>query len=217
MNDQIKFISKKDLIIWDFDGVIKDSIQAKGHAFGSLFGEKYSVIYNKVLNHHYKNGGISRFDKIKLYLSWAGLSNREETIKQYSQKFSYSVVNEVINSPWIEGIETYLHKCFDNQTLALVSATPKDELVSILLKLDIHKYFKFIFGYPTKKEEAYKKIIASSGLEKSEIISIGDSISDYKSSISVGIDFLLRIDEIKDEIPSWYNGKTISNFTCEQN
>ena len=217
MSEQIKFISKKDLIIWDFDGVIKDSIHAKGHAFGSLFGEKSSAIYNKVLSHHFKNGGISRFDKIKIYLTWAGLSNREETIRQYSKKFSDAVVNEVINSPWIEGIEKYLHKCYENQTLALVSATPKDELVNILLKLDIHKYFKFIFGYPTTKEDAYKKIIINTGIEKSDIISIGDSISDYNSSISVGIDFILRIDELKEEIPSWYNGKTISNFICEQN
>ncbi|MBT7899475.1 MAG: HAD hydrolase-like protein, partial [Candidatus Marinimicrobia bacterium] len=54
-------------IIFDFDGVIADSVQVKTDAFASLYEQYGDNIVTKVIEHHEANGGMSRFKKIKLY------------------------------------------------------------------------------------------------------------------------------------------------------
>ena len=54
-------------IIFDFDGVIAESVQVKTDAFVELYKQYESNIVEKVLKHHEANGGMSRFEKIKFY------------------------------------------------------------------------------------------------------------------------------------------------------
>ena len=54
-------------IIFDFDGVILDSNDVKTEAFYEMYIQYGESIAKKVVNHHKKNGGISRFQKFKLY------------------------------------------------------------------------------------------------------------------------------------------------------
>ena len=66
MNDKTKIrIKNAKIIFWDFDGVIKDSVPVKGEAFRKLFIKYGSDISEKVVDHHYKNGGVSRYEKIR--------------------------------------------------------------------------------------------------------------------------------------------------------
>lgn len=67
--DSVKtLIGSAELIFWDFDGVIKDSVSVKTLAFEKLFLPYGKKIAQKVKNHHEANGGVSRFEKIPLYL-----------------------------------------------------------------------------------------------------------------------------------------------------
>ena len=54
-------------IIFDFDGVIAESIQMKTDAFATLYSDNGADIVQRVVSHHEANGGMSRFDKIKYY------------------------------------------------------------------------------------------------------------------------------------------------------
>ena len=54
-------------IIFDFDGVIAESVQVKTDAFAALYAVNGKDIVKKVINHHEANGGMSRFEKIKHY------------------------------------------------------------------------------------------------------------------------------------------------------
>ena len=50
-------------ILWDFDGVILDSMKIKGNGFIELFKD-CNVNDVKILEqYHYNNGGVSRFEK----------------------------------------------------------------------------------------------------------------------------------------------------------
>ena len=60
--------NKYDLIFWDFDGVIKESVSVKTDAYVELFSLYGSDICKQVRKHHLANGGMSRYDKIPLYL-----------------------------------------------------------------------------------------------------------------------------------------------------
>ena len=54
-------------IIFDFDGVIAESVHIKSSAFSDLYKPYGTEIVKKVVNHHEANGGISRFKKIRYY------------------------------------------------------------------------------------------------------------------------------------------------------
>ena len=66
------------LIFWDFDGVIKDSVDVKTQEFVKLFESSGSHVAEQVRLHHEANGGISRFEKLPLYLHWAGEDPTED-------------------------------------------------------------------------------------------------------------------------------------------
>ena len=53
-NISMKKIQDSEVIFWDFDGVIKDSVSVKAEAFKILFSEYGREIVQKVVNHHYK-------------------------------------------------------------------------------------------------------------------------------------------------------------------
>ena len=52
-------------IIFDFDGVIVDSVDVKGLAFAEIYSKYGGGIAEKVLSHHRSNGGMSRKVKFK--------------------------------------------------------------------------------------------------------------------------------------------------------
>ena len=83
--------NQKRFLFWDFDGVIKDSVDVKTCAFVSLFKNFGSEVLNQVVEHHEANGGVSRFEKMPLYLDWAGVK-----VKQLSL---YNCFYEIIGAP----------------------------------------------------------------------------------------------------------------------
>ena len=95
-------------IFWDFDGVIKESLSIKAEAFVSIFNGFDSQILDRILEHHLKNGGLSRFEKIPIYMSWAGIEMNQELIASYCKKFGDLVFDMVVKSPWVPGVKCYL-------------------------------------------------------------------------------------------------------------
>ena len=53
--------------IFDFDGVLCECMDVKTEAFAQLFEPFGDEVVEKVINHHVKYGGISRYKKIKYY------------------------------------------------------------------------------------------------------------------------------------------------------
>ena len=134
------------IIFWDFDGVVKESVNIKTEAFAELFVKHGNDIVEKLTAHHISNGGMSRYKKIPLYASWAGLTLDESQVIQYSNKFSELVVNKVINADWVPGVEEVLRSNFSKQKFVLISATPDDELKFIVESLNLTNCFDLIFG-----------------------------------------------------------------------
>ena len=54
-------------IIFDFDGVIANSIETKTVGLESYMNNMAKEIEEKVVEHHLKNGGVSRFEKFQYY------------------------------------------------------------------------------------------------------------------------------------------------------
>jgi phosphoglycolate phosphatase-like HAD superfamily hydrolase len=181
-----------DVIFWDFDGVIKDSIIIKGLAFESLFSDCNKEVLSQIRKHHLEFGGLSRFEKIPIYLKLAGISPTELNVKKYSEKFSHIVKQSVIDSPWVPGVFEYLESNYLRQKFILVTATPKIEIDEILTELNITEYFREVYGSPMIKVKAIALAIEKFQCDLKKTIMIGDSISDFNAAKNNNLPFVLR-------------------------
>jgi phosphoglycolate phosphatase-like HAD superfamily hydrolase len=184
-------ILSREIIFWDFDGVIKDSIKSKGDAFQELFLEEGLEFQTKVRMHHEMNGGISRYEKIPIYLSWLN-KNSPLLNKKYIEKFSELVCAKVINSDWVPCFLDFFYGVKNSTINTLVSATPKDELKFILKTLNLESSFWGVYGSPTTKKEAILKTLSIHSIKEYEAIFIGDSSQDLFAAKESNIDFILR-------------------------
>mgnify|MGYP001603730100 CR=1 FL=1 len=208
-----KYPNGYSTLFWDFDGVIKDSIEVKTRAFVSLF-ERYGLeVAKKVRLHHEANGGMSRFDKLPLYLRWAGDDPSESRVSQLCAQFSQLALQGVIDSPWVPGAEAYLRDNRHRQTFVLVSATPQTELEQILLALDLRKCFAEVFGAPASKEEAIRMTLSEGGIDPQCCLMIGDARADLEAAQANRVPFLLRRHSTNSEVFADYAGLSVKDFT----
>ena len=200
------------LIFWDFDGVVKESVNIKTEAFAELFVKHGNDIVEKLTAHHISNGGMSRYKKIPLYASWAGLTLDESQVIQYSNKFSELVVNKVINADWVPGVEEVLRSNFSKQKFVLISATPDDELKFIVESLNLTNCFDLIFGSSISKSDAMLKSLNLLNENPKNCLMIGDALADYEASKINNIEFILRQHDTNDKMNKIHSGIKIKNF-----
>jgi len=181
-------------IIFDFDGVLCESVNIKTDAFYELYLPYGEKIARKVKEHHIANGGMSRYDKFKYYEK-AFLDKNiisEARIKTLSEHFSNLVKQKVIQAPLVKGAHDFLKNHAKNYQCFIISATPMEEMIEITEKKQIIQYFQEIFGSPKNKIEWGEYILNKYNIKVTETLFIGDAQSDYKAAKFHGMHFLLR-------------------------
>ena len=210
-NNIFNLINKKN-VWWDFDGVIKESLEVKRLGFAKLFESYSEELVNKITDHHNLNGGISRYKKIPLYLEWVGEEVNQNKIDSFCKKFSEIVQNGVLSSPWVPGVHFILEENYKSKNYFLLSATPQNEIEYILKKLELSKFFKAIYGSPTEKVDAINKTIKEYNISTENSIFVGDSESDLKAAANSGVDFLLKKTKFNVSLQKKFKGPKIDNF-----
>ncbi|WP_279632422.1 HAD family hydrolase [Leptospira kanakyensis] len=198
-------------MFWDFDGVIKDSVDVKTDAYISLFPNAPREVLEKIKSHHLEYGGISRLEKIPIYLDLVGIQPTNQVITEYLDQFANLVVQKVISSPWVPGVEQTLKQKQNDQKFVIVTGTPQTEIEEILVQLQINSIFDRIFGAPTQKSKAIEWALQNYNSKIEDSILIGDSKTDWLAAQKTGIQFLLRETDNSD-FSIHYSGNKIKDF-----
>ena len=201
-------------IFWDFDGVIKESLDIKGQIFSSLFEDQGPEFQARVMSHHLQHGGVSRFKKLEQYLSWAYGRTDPGMLSKLLDQFSVLSVLKVVNSPWAPCVQEYLITNSAKQTFFLLTATPQKDIDCILNKLGIKNCFKTVYGGEYQKSAVVRKELLCCRLNDSSAVLIGDSYVDYYAAIENKIDFLLKKTNFNIGLQKHFTGKQIKGF-CE--
>lgn len=180
------------MVFWDFDGVIKESVSTKTEAFIELFQKYGQKVAERVKNHHIYNGGMSRYDKVPLYLKWSGIEPTSFNIKKNCDEFSKIVKKKVINSNWVPGVEEFLRLNKDKYIFVMISATPTSELEEICKTLNIYEYFAKIYGSPIKKAIAIRNCIKHFNIPENKCLFFGDAKADIDAANETKINFIFR-------------------------
>jgi len=208
----LEILSTAKLVFFDFDGVIKDSVEIKTQAYADLFSSFGQEVVSKVLAHHNLNGGISRYEKIPYYFSnYVGKPINDKDLKYYSKLYSQKVVNKVIECDWIEGVEDYLRNNPFEQLFILITGTPQKEIETINDSLNLTFVFDSVYGSPNKKDFVIESELKKKKLDKNKAIVIGDSKTDYEAANKNNISFIYR-GKRNDRLSNYKPKFIIENF-----
>lgn len=172
------------VILWDFDGVILDSMKVKGNGFIELFKDYDKNYLKKLETYHYKNGGVSRFDKIRYFYENILKKNiTENDVIELANKFSIIIEKNLKDKKnLIRDSISFIEKNYKKFNFHIVSGAEHYELNDLCEYFDLSKYFISIEGSPTKKQVLVKKILNKYKYNSDEVIFIGDAMTDYNAS-----------------------------------
>ena len=182
------------IIIFDFDGVISESVNIKTMAFAEMYKDYGDEVVKQVVAHHLSHGGVSRYEKFRIYHEeLLGIEVSEKKILELAKIFSDLVLNKVVKAPYVKGAYEFITKYYNKYEMFIASATPDNEIKKIIKEKKLSKYFKQIFGSPKKKNSIVKEIISKNKYLSKNILYIGDAIEDYNAAVNNNNNFIARI------------------------
>ena len=200
-------------IIFDFDGVIAESVQVKTDAFATLYAAYGTDIVRKIVKHHEANGGMSRYEKFKIYHElFLNKTITEEENSALANHFSDLTVGKVIAAPYVRGALEFIKKSYDKYKLFISTGMPTEEMEKILAGRKIANYFTDVFGSPTKKTVHVSNILNNYNLDPNELIFYGDSKTDLDAAKHANISFVLIKNKYNQTLSVSFRGKIINNF-----
>jgi phosphoglycolate phosphatase-like HAD superfamily hydrolase len=192
-----------DAVIFDFDGVLVDSVEMKTLAFAELYRGYGETVQNKVVEYHLQNKGISRVHKFRYYQTdILGETVNEEGIHALCDQFSSLVKDKVISAAMIPGAEETLQFLHEHSVpMYVASGTPETELIDIINARKLQGYFKGIYGSPRTKTDILKDIILNNNYDALACIMVGDATEDYTAAYNNGCEFAGVAYQAPTELP----------------
>jgi beta-phosphoglucomutase-like phosphatase (HAD superfamily) len=198
----IEIISKYKAFIFDFDGVIVDSLTIKAEAFAELFLSWGPEAAQEIKRHHLANGGVSRYEKFKQY--FRAFKSREITAQESADldhRYADLVVKKVIGAPLIPGVSAFLGSIKElGKPCFVVSATPLKEIEYIVEMREMNKFFDLVLGSPVSKNDNVRRLLDEKKLKGADLVYFGDAKSDYEAASNGGVDFIGVISTPESEL-----------------
>lgn len=178
-------------IIFDFDGVILDSVDIKTKAFARLFTAEGPEVVEQVVAFHLSHGGVSRFRKFAhIYEKILQRPMPEGESGRLGERFSELVFDEVVKAEWIPGAPEFLESWHKRCRCFVASGTPQEELERIVKLRKLDDYFVGVFGSPATKEQIARRIFEEFGVRNDEALFVGDAMTDFHAARACEVEFV---------------------------
>ncbi len=188
----MKNITDYKVLLWDYDGVIMDSMPIRGRGFEEVLKEYPKEQVDELMAFHELNGGLSRYVKFRYFFEKIrGESITEAQVLDLAEQFSKIMFELLLDEKLlITDSVSFIKANYQNYEMHIVSGSDGNELRAICAGLGLDGYFKTINGSPTPKKQLVKDVLSSNGYAPEEVVLIGDSINDFEASQVNGIDFI---------------------------
>lgn len=181
------------LLVFDCDGVIIESVEAKTEAFriiGRRWGEEAA---EDLVAYHHLNGGLSRLLKLEWFFKEVlHQPASKEEIAALGDEFAKISLDEVMNSAFVPGFMETFEAYEKRLPIYVASGAPHDELCLVLRSRGLFERFNGVYGSPPVKNELLKMIVENSGVPPHECLMVGDSKTDLDAALYVGTKFYGR-------------------------
>jgi phosphoglycolate phosphatase-like HAD superfamily hydrolase len=194
-------------IIFDFDGVILNSHIIKANAFYDIFKIFGKTNAKKAQKYHLSKAGISRYRKFN-YIKKNILKSVKITNLELNKLFTEYTINKILNLKIDKNLLKFLKSNYKKYEFYISTGSPQNEIIYILKKKKLYRFFKKVYGSPSTKVNHIKKI----KMYNKKTIFIGDSIDDIRAAKNTNTNFLLKTHNQNKAIFSKININKISNY-----
>lgn len=204
-------------VVFDCDGVILESVDAKTSAFARICNEIAPGLTQDFIAYTVLHGGVSRYEKFAWLFRQA--FNRDilpAESKECGEKFTGYCLEAVLASPLVPGFEDVIARWRGRVPLYVASGTPQYELDEVLQQRGLAPYFTGIYGTPPAKAALLLHALRDCGAAPGETVMIGDSKTDADAATIAGTLFYGRGDYFKDGPWPWGSDLTKLNDYLEQ-
>lgn len=180
----MKHYNKYNIILWDFDGVIMDSMPVRDSGFEQVLKDYPTAQVSELLNFHRTQGGLSRYVKFRYFFEEVRREKiSEKEVQALANRFSKIMLENLINPKYlIADSLNFIQENPQKQDFHIVSGSDEKELQKICSGLNIDTFFKSIKGSPTPKNKSVADLLSSNNYKQEEVCLIGDSINDLEAA-----------------------------------
>jgi phosphoglycolate phosphatase-like HAD superfamily hydrolase len=179
-------------VVFDFDGVLVESVGLKTEAFAALYEAEGPKIAADVRKYHLMHGGMSRYAKFRYYeeVLLKRPPPNAERMAELDGRFSDLVEDKVIDASAVAGAQDLLNLLHGRLPLHVISATPEAELLRIVRGRGWQEFFYLVLGSPRTKQDSLRMALTYGSYEPNKVLMIGDAMSDFEAAASCGTRFL---------------------------
>lgn len=205
------------LIVFDCDGVLLESVDAKTQAFGQVAEAFGAEARDRLVLFHHLHGGVSRYEKFRwLYREVLGREITQPEMDTLCSQFVDHALNNVLNAPFVPGAREVLAHWQGRVPMWVCSGTPEEELRTILDKRGILPCFAGVRGTPPAKAVLLQEIVRAAGANPDEVVMVGDAMTDKDAAETAGTRFYGRGEFFRGGTDPWGEDLTALNAWLEE-
>jgi len=179
-------------VVFDFDGVILESVDVKTRAFVALF-DRWPEHADAIRALHLENTGMSRYEKfVRIHRDILGLPLGDEELARLGDEFGRLIRAEMLSCSFVPGARELLERVSVRHRLFIASGTPEEEMRELVEERGLAGYFTGVYGSPASKGEIVRRIIEEHAFDPAELVFIGDALSDYHGARQADVAFVAR-------------------------
>lgn len=172
---------KYRLLLWDFDGTVADTL-SDGLA-----------IYNELAQRHglvaVRDPQAVRAMSTRRFLRLHRIPLRKVSrlLREFQQTQAQSIAQVPVH-PELEGVVRYLYR--RGYCLGIISSNTESNIRTCLRANELEECFAFIMGHSRifGKRRAITRAFKSQGVQREEVLCIGDEIRDVEAAQAAGVD-----------------------------
>jgi phosphoglycolate phosphatase-like HAD superfamily hydrolase len=175
--------------VFDCDGVILDSNPIKITAFREVLADHPRDVVERFVRYHRENGGISRYEKMRLFYSdFLRREVDEDAVETLLEAFGAACRRLYPTCPVTEGCVEALDALGREMPLYVASGSDEAELRDVLRDKALAPFFAGIYGSPKPKPACVREIVERAGSRR--LLFVGDAAADHEAAVANGIDFV---------------------------
>ena len=200
-------------IFFDFDGVLAESVSAKTEAFYDMYLPYGEDIALMAKTHHLEHGGVSRFEKFRIYHErFLGKQIDEDQVNELANQFSELVLKKVIHADEVPGSRAFLEAYHNKINFWVITGTPTEEIEIVVEERGLSNYFIGLHGSPENKIFWTDYLLEKHGLLPEETLFLGDATTDQEAAKHGALHFALRDHEENEHLFQDYDGLRFKDF-----
>ncbi len=181
-----------DLVVFDCDGVLLDSMQAKVEAFRAWIPEAHldqAEAFMHVVMHSF---GKSRTWQVQnFYRNLLKADVDQVFLDAEVARFTDICEPMCESAGWRVGSKQFVQACIDAGVMRYVlSGVPQEPLEAMLRSNGGAGLFDVIIGSPPAKPESMERILKETGVSAERTVFVGDANADQVAALHVGAHFV---------------------------